>query len=216
MRKIRILMLAIVSSIAMVTNAQCEVYTLVKPDCATLSFGLGGLINNKVGDADFCESYATIDFQIGKYFDKNFGITDAYKRTFNLYKNFGITGEFSYNSEGDNHYGTRIYTIGALINSRLTNYYVDSPIDLVFNLGLAYGRFDFREYIDSEGMNYIVPKVSLDIAFNITNDKAMQFVVEPSYQYFVTTQDKYYYDNGDKVNANISAFGIKAKLRFNF
>lgn len=193
-------MLAIVSSIAMVANAQCEVYTLVKPDCATLSFGLGGLINNKVGDADFCESYATIDFQIGKYFDKN----------------FGITGEFSYNSEGDNHYGTRIYTIGALINSRLTNYYVDSPIDLVFNLGLAYGRFDFREYIDSEGMNYIVPKVSLDIAFNITNDKAMQFVVEPSYQYFVTTQDKYYYDNGDKVNANISAFGIKAKLRFNF
>lgn len=193
-------MLAIVSSIAMVANAQCEVYTLVKPDCATLSFGLGGLINNKVGDADFCESYATIDFQIGKYFDKN----------------FGITGEFSYNSEGDNHYGTRIYTIGALINSRLTNYYVDSPIDLVFNLGLAYGRFDFREYIDSEGMNYIVPKVSLDIAFNITNDKAMQFVVEPSYQYFVATQDKYYYDNGDKVNANISAFGIKAKLRFNF
>ena len=193
-------MLAIVSSIAMVANAQCEVYTLVKPDCATLSFGLGGLINNKVGDADFCESYATIDFQIGKYFGKN----------------FGITGEFSYNSEGDNHYGTRIYTIGALINSRLTNYYVDSPIDLVFNLGLAYGRFDFREYIDSEGMNYIVPKVSLDIAFNITNDKAMQFVVEPSYQYFVATQDKYYYDNGDKVNANISAFGIKAKLRFNF
>ena len=193
-------MLAIVSSIAMVANAQCEVYTLVKPDCATLSFGLGGLINNKIGDADFCESYATIDFQIGKYFGKN----------------FGVTGEFSYNSEGDNHYGTRIYTIGALINSRLTNYYVDSPIDLVFNLGLAYGRFDFREYIDSEGMNYIVPKVSLDIAFNITNDKAMQFVVEPSYQYFVATQDKYYYDNGDKVNANISAFGIKAKLRFNF
>jgi hypothetical protein len=200
MRKLRFLMLAIFASMMATANAQCEVYTLIKPDCATLSFGLGGLINNKVGDADFCESYTTLDFQIGKYFNKN----------------FGITGEFSYNSEGDNHYGTRIYTIGALINSRLTNYYADSPIDLVFNLGLAYGRFDFREYIDSEGMNYIVPKVSLDIAFNITNDKAMQFVVEPSYQYFIATQDKYYYDNGDKVNANISAFGIKAKLRFNF
>ena len=200
MRKLRFLMLAIFASMMVTANAQCEVYTLVKPNCTTLSFGLGGLINNDVGDVDFCENYTSIDFQLGKYFDKN----------------FGLTGEFSYNSEGDRHYGSSIYTIGILANNRFTNYYADSTVDLVFNLGLAYGRFDFREYIDSEGMDYIVPKVSVDIAFNITNDKSMQFVIEPSYQYFIATQDKYYYDDGSKVNANISAIGIKAKLRFNF
>lgn len=200
MRKIRWFILSLFMMMTFAANAQDNVYTLVKPDCGTFSFGIGGLINNKAGDFDFNQNYITYDIQLGKFFNKY----------------VGITGEFSYyNSTGD-FSDTRMYTIGLMLNSRLTNYYAYSPIDLNFNLGLSYGRFDFKSYIDSEGMNYVVPKVSLDIVFNLSSDKAYQFVLEPSYQFFIPTEEKYYYDDGSKVDADISAIGIKGKFRVNF
>ena len=149
MRKIRWFVLSLFMMMTFAANAQDNVYTLVKPDCGTFSFGIGGLINNKAGDFDFNQNYITYDIQLGKLFNKY----------------VGLSGEFSYyNSTGD-FSDTRMYTIGLMLNSRLTNYYAYSPIDLNFNLVLAYGRFDFKSYIDSEGMNYVVPKVSLDIIF---------------------------------------------------
>lgn len=183
-------------------KAQCEdVYTLVKPNCAFVSFGLGSLINTKVGDYDFRHNYVTYDFSVGKYFDKN----------------FGISANVSFSGSTNGEARTRLLNVGAELNSRVTNYYADSPIDLGFNIGISYGRFDFDEdWVDSEGVNYYVPKVSVDIIFNITNDKAFQFIVEPSYRYFIPTETKYYYDDCSEVNADIGLVGITGKLKVNF
>lgn len=182
-------------------SAQSMTYTLIRPNCTSISAGVGYLFNGEVGDYNFKQNYVTYDFSLGQYFNNYVGMT------------IGVSVAES-TTEGAN---TRLCNVGLDINTRLTNYYAYSPCDVVLNLGASYGHFKYTDYgTHSEGMDYFVPKVSLDIIFNLTSDKAYQFVIEPSYQYYVHTKDKYYYDDGSKVNADISAVGIKTKFRVNF
>jgi len=192
-----VMLMALVS----LSYSQNNTYLLVKHDCFTINVGIGHLFNCKIGDYDFNQDYVSYNFGIGKY------ITE---RT-------GVSLQFSYDNSTNREAETRLYTIGAEVNNRLTNYYAYSPVDVILNIGLSYGRFDYKDdMIDSEGMDYIVPKVSLDIVFNLTSDKAYQLAIEPSYQYFAATKDKYYYDDGSKVKGNISLLGILGKLMINF
>ena len=198
MKRIIFSLVVLLTSIA--ASAQCDTYTLVRPNCTTISVGVGHQFNNNIGDYDFSHDYFVSSIEIGKYFDKN----------------VGLTGEFSI-AESSEGADTRLYNLGLMINTRLTNYYANSPVDVVFNIGASYGRFDFSDYWrDSEGMDYFVPKVSLDIVFNLSSDKVYQFAITPSYQYYIGTKDKYYYDDGSKVKGDISLIGITGKLRVNF
>ena len=199
MKRLLFSLVVLLTSIAV--NAQCDAYTLIRPNCTSVSAGVGYLFNGKVGDYNFNQNYVTYDFSIGQYFNNYVGMTIDMS-----------IGEST--TEGAD---TRLCSIGLGLNSRLTNYYAYSPCDVVLNLGASYGYFKYTDYgVHSEGMDYFVPKVSLDIIFNLSSDKAYQFVIEPSYQYYIHTKDKFYYDDGSKVNADISAIGIKAKFRVNF
>lgn len=198
MKKIIFSLVVLLSSIA--AKAQCDVYTLVKPDCASITVGGGHLFNVGIGDYDFSHDYFVGAFEIGKYFNQT----------------VGLSFDFSI-AESSKDVDTRLYNIGLMLNTRLTNYYANSPIDLVLNFGAGYGRFDFSEHwVDSEGVNYFVPKVSLDIVFNLSSDKVYQFAITPSYQYFIHSEEKYYYDDGSKVKSDISLIGITGKFRVNF
>lgn len=197
-KKIFCLLIALIASITLV-SAQC--FTLVRPNCSTYSLGIGYMFNNNVGDFNFNQDYVMYNFTVGKYFDKN----------------IGLSGNFFLGNSDSKGANTRIYFIGLELNNRLTDYYVPESVDFGFNIGIGYGRFDYaNNNFNSEGMNYVVPKVSFDIIFNLSGDKAYQFVLEPSYQYFVPLETKYYYDDGSKVNAGISLIGITGKLRVNF
>ena len=181
-------------------NAQGDVYTLVRPNCTSVTVKAGHLFNNGIGDYDFSHDYFVAGFEIGKYFNQT----------------VGITGDFSI-AESSKDVDTRLYTLGLMFNTRLTNYYADSPVDVALNFGASYGRFDFTEmWVDSEGVDYFVPKVSLDIIFNLSRDKTYQFAITPSYQYFVHSKEKYYYDDGSRVKSDISVIGIAGKFRVNF
>jgi len=198
MKRIIFSLAILLTSIA--AKAQCDVYTLVKPDCTSITVKAGHLFNNGIGDYDFNHDYFTAGFEIGKYFNQTVGLS----------LDFSI-------AESSEDVDTRLYNVGLMVNTRLTNYYANSPIDLVLNIGAGYGRFDFSEtWFDSEGVNYFVPKVSLDIVFNLSSDKVYQFAITPSYQHFIHSENKYYYDDGSKVKSDISLIGITGKLRVNF
>lgn len=184
-------------------NAQdCQPYKLTKPNCTMVSVNTGYLINNNIGDYDFNKNYFGVGVEVAQFFNETFGIGG----TFNYYGD--INNDYDVNSN--------LYDIGAVLKFRLTDYFKPSIVDVSFNAGLSYGRFDFEEWFDSDGVNYIVPNVSFDFLFNLTSDKSVQFGITPSYQYFIPTSDRWYFDDGEKVNSKISAFGIKAKINVNF
>lgn len=176
-------------------------YTLVAPDNFNISIGAGGLINSKIGDEDFSKNYFDMEFTIGKYFNKSVGLSCI----------------FDFATTGDRYDGNNLYAVGLDLNTRLTDYYAYSAFDLGLNVGLAYGRFEFKDtYLYSEGMDYVVPKIALGLIINLTPDKALQMVIEPSYKYYIATEKMYYIDNGEKVKGNIGALSILGKLKFNF
>jgi hypothetical protein len=194
--------LALISAIAF--SQDCQPYTLVKPNCTTISVTSGYMINTHIGDADFNNDYFSLGVKVGKFFNET----------------FGVSGVFTYSSDcKDDYYyevGTRLYTIGGEFNFRLTDYFKPSPMDITLNAGLAYGRFDFSSWFDSEGVNYVVPNVSIDLLYNVTPDKLFQLGIEPAYHQYIPTSDKWYFDNGDKVNSKIGGFSINMILKFNF
>lgn len=189
--------------VTLCVNAQnCQPYKLTKPNCTTVSVNTGYLINNQIADYDFNKNYFGVGVEVDQFFNETFGIGGV----FNYYGD--INDDYDVNST--------LYDIGAVLKFRLTDYYKPSVVDVMLNAGLSYGRFDFEEWFDSDGVNYIVPNISFDLLFNLTNDKSIQLGITPSYQYFIPTSDKWYFDDGEKVNSKISAFGIKAKININF
>lgn len=199
----KLFILILLALMAFNVNAQnCQPYKLVKPNCTTVSINAGYLINNNIGDYDFNKNYFGVGVEFAQFFNET----------------FGVGGVFNYYGDINNDYdvNTNLYDIGAVLKFRVTDYFKPSVVDATFNAGLSYGRFDFEKWFDSDGVNYIVPNISFEVLFNLTSDKSIQLGIVPSYQYFIPTSDKWYFDDGEKVNSKISAFGLKTKININF
>ena len=184
-------------------NAQHKSYELVSPKSTHFLLGIGYMWNTKSTDYFFNSDYLSYSASIGKW----------------LTKSIGTTMEFEYQVSPHNRYKYKnkysLYTIGIDINARLNDYYNYSLIDFVFNAGVAYSKYKFEgTYINSH-IDYIVPTLSLDIAFNLIDDKSLQLVVEPYYKCFIPTNFKNNepYGNAD---AKFSGVGVNGKIKYNF
>ena len=157
--------------------------------------------NTKSTDYFFKSDYLSYSTSIGKW----------------LTKSIGTTMEFEYQVSPHNCYKNKhsLYTIGIDLNARLNDYYIYSLMDFVFNAGVAYSKYKFEgTYINSH-IDYIVPTLSLDIAFNLIHYKSLQLVVEPYYKRFIPTNFKNNEPYGN-VDAKFSGVGVNAKIKYNF